>query len=158
MSQTHWGLMVERQYFDVGSIDRVGQNEWVGMSEEEPDRPPSALQLSPSKTYPDISVPFEPLEGEELYLLYVSKYAGDSMTTERGIFEAITAYRSLDKALLAQHAIKAHALWRVSLANDSRLAILDDQDRLMRVQVSWSGYFEGLENVIVVKVPVTKAK
>ena len=96
-------------------------------------------------------VPFEPVEGETLYLVWCTRSTGDSFGQDSGIFEALCAFRTPWRAQNACAMIHAHAKlaahdrmdtpYSVSFYNETGLPELCSTD--------WIGYFESLESIQV---------
>ncbi len=102
----------------------------------------------------EIAVPFEPEDGEELFLVSLTYSTGDSFSHTSGIREEVAAYRTEAKARRAEAMIRAHyeregGGWRYA-----PLALEAEDGSLQSVGVSWIGYFESLESVEVERCKV----
>lgn len=149
----HWGLKVISQQSCHVTREADPTDEW---SSEDTQTSVTVVELRADESYPDVVVPFEPVNGETLYLVWITRYTGDTFHTDGGIFEPIAVYRDERKALMAAAMIRSQdEMGERCLLNPDRLAVLDETGVAVTVPVSWSGYFDGLETVEVGLYPVS---
>lgn len=95
---------------------------------------------------------------ERGYLLYVIFTTGDSSgIDERGIFEIIWVFKSLELAEMAKRKIiESSEAYKRALNHDysfyERLLLEIDDGRRLMVKPPWNGYFENLDLVGIIEV------
>lgn len=116
------------------------------------------LEIAEDARMADLAIPFEPEEGESLYLLSVTYSTGDSFSRSEGLFDAIAAYRTEEKALRAAATIEAHSDREGGAWRYHALPLEAEDGSLFQASVSWIGYFESLDGVNVDKLKVQDAR
>lgn len=103
----------------------------------------------------DMAVPWEPVPGEKIWLLWVTRSTGDTFHSESVIFEALAAFRSRENALQAQAELEAHAFLSSSAgvqpecAHGFSFSVLGEDGAPVVISAGWSGYFDSLDSVNV---------
>lgn len=138
-----WGLAIERQEESYVTRGRNHEDEWDG---DDVRHEVSFLSLSlvddPLKA--DVVAHFEPVAGETLFVVAVTRSTGDSFSHEEGIKEALGVWRS-ERLARAQAAAIEDAI-----SQGHTVAIFDEGAKEPRLEhCSWKGYFESLESVTV---------
>lgn len=115
----------------------------------------SGFEVVEDGGFHDLTVPFDPVADRDYYLLSVRYSTGDSFSRHRGKMEHIMLHADLDLAKAnAKHLREFHergendpqmdyeAKWNTTIK-------LDNGEDLPVSTMSWTGYFERLEEVIV---------
>lgn len=152
----HWGVRVN--YSSYSTVTR----------ESDPDEAYDADDISndfnvqsiePDSENFTLVVPFDLVEGETYYLVTVRYGTGDSFHHEDGCHEMIDLFRTKNTAEACALAIKNHyEIAKHGGKNSSDIPIpkswdaysltyQDDLGHKKTVHASWTGYFEGLEDV-----------
>jgi len=115
----------------------------------------------------DVVVPFEIIPEKDYYLVYVEYSTGDSFHHEKGLVRYIDLFETREKAEKLAKQIKEH--YDLSSNNPEirwnkkpykppknysewQFTYLNEEDKEVVCQVSWTGYFESLSSVNVKKV------
>jgi hypothetical protein len=115
--------------------------------------------------YGDMVTPFEVVDGEDYYLVYVTYSTGDSFHNENGCVNYIDLFKTRAKAEACAKAIEEHyklsdnaTRWNAKKVKPPKgysewtLTYLNEEGKEVSTHVSWAGYFERLEYVTVESV------